>query len=114
MQEKNEVIEMFKKEFFLSINAERQVLCENDKAPLVRHDFTNQITYVLKGEGIGMFGDEIRELSEGDIIMIPLCTQHSFKSTNKTMELLHYHWPKDRLDTDRTIIKDDISKKLVI
>lgn len=113
MQGNNEAIKWFKNQFFLSINAERQKLSENDEAPLVKHNLTNQITYVAKGEGIGMFGDEIRTFSEGDVIMIPLSTPHSFKSRGKTMELLHYHWPQDHLETDRTILRDDISGVLI-
>ena len=109
MRGNNEVNKWFINQFFLSINAERQELSENDEAPLVKHDLTNQITYVVKGEGIGMFGDEIRALSEGDVIMIPLSTPHSFKSKSKTMEMRHYHWPQDHLETDRIILRDDIS-----
>lgn len=114
MQENTAVVQQFKNQFFLSIGAENQKLTENAAAPLVKHDLTNQITFVAQGEGVGIIGDEIRCFSEGDVIMIPLKTPHSFKCKGKKLELLHYHWPKDFLETDRTILREDTSEMLKI
>lgn len=97
----------FKHDFFKSIGSELQELQKMDDAPLVMHKLTNQITYVVKGEGIAVLGDEIRTISEGHILAIPRKMQHCFKCVGQLLILQHYHWPQDYLETDRVILQED-------
>lgn len=98
----------FKEDFFRTIGSEKQELYKDDMAPLVMHSFTNQITYVAKGKGFGLLGDEIQSVSEGDVLFIPKKTKHSFKSKGDVLVLYHYHWPREFLDEDRLVLQEDM------
>lgn len=89
-------------------NGERLVLKYSDKNPLVYHKKTEQITYISKGEGIAILDNQKINIYEGQVIIIPKKTQHSFKSITSSLVTYHIHWPKDYLDTDRYIKKDNV------
>lgn len=96
----------FKENFFRTVGSELQELKEADAAPLVIHNLTNQVTYVVQGKGIGVIGDEKKFISKGDILLIPMKTKHSFRCCGDSLVLYHYHWPKDDLETDRVILQN--------
>jgi mannose-6-phosphate isomerase-like protein (cupin superfamily) len=69
------------------------VLIEPDKAPpLHKHDDTEQIFFIMQGNGvlrIGEKGQDEYEVNPGDVVRIPVSIWHSIKATKgKTLKYI--------------------------
>jgi mannose-6-phosphate isomerase-like protein (cupin superfamily) len=92
--------------FLENLNAISQIITPDSDKPLVRHNKMDQLSYVVEGKGYVATGNETQTIKKGDLVFIPKTTAHSFLVTNDTMELLHYHWPKEFMDNDREILEN--------
>lgn len=90
-----------------------QVLDPNSDKPYVIHNKTYQITAILRGIGIAVVNDDIIELKENDILIMDKNTKHSFVCSDSELELFHIHLPKDEIDTDRFILRDNCMENSV-
>jgi len=82
------------------------ILEPGEAPPLHKHDDTEQVFYVLEGEGILRIGAGQTEhtVRMGDVVRIPPTTLHSIRCTGKTP--LRYlavdcFWPAGRPKTNR-------------
>ncbi len=82
-----------------------QILTDESERPLVIHHQTKQITYVLKGQGKIYLDADIHYISEGNLILIDQNTPHSFAGYDEELQLVHWHWPENQVDTDRNVLK---------
>lgn len=94
--------------FFKNLDSFSQTIVPHSEKPLVRHNETNQMTYVSEGEGYVLIEDKKSYILKGDLIFISKGNTHSF-ATNSKLGLLHYHWPKELLGNDREVIENCFS-----
>jgi mannose-6-phosphate isomerase-like protein (cupin superfamily) len=62
------------------------VIIAPDEAPLYhKHEDTEQVFYILEGEGVLTIGDERQQFRviPGDVVRVPLSTLHSVKADKK-------------------------------
>lgn len=84
-----------------------QVLTPKDLKPIVKHLKTNQLTFVLDGEGKVVVNDEILEIKANDVVYIPKNSTHSFIAFSDELKLFHIHLPYEYIESDREVIKRD-------
>lgn len=83
-----------------------QVITSDTAKPLVIHYQTNQATYVKNGNGYIALSGKIRSISQGDFILIEKGISHSFMVEESEMNLVHFHWPIEKLESDRNVITE--------
>lgn len=86
-------------------DTESQILYPGSDKPLVRHQYTQQITYVKDGRGLTCLNGECIGINKGDLITMEAQTSHSFLAQSEELHLIHWHWPKDKLEEDREILE---------
>lgn len=66
------------------------VLNPGEAPPLHRHDDTEQIFYILNGQGVLQIGSEQQEFAvrPGDVVRIPPRTLHSIRCTDEALRYL--------------------------
>ena len=85
-----------------------QVLTPNDLKPLVKHIKTNQLTFVLNGDGQVVIDDEFIDIKKDDVVYIQKNSTHSFIANSNKLELFHIHLPYEFIENDREVIKNNI------
>lgn len=88
-------------EMFDHLGEEPQILTPNSPSPLVYHNVMGQMTFVVRGTGLGAFDGDIVPLSAGLVVYLAATCRHAFKSTSSELELRHWHWPPELLFSDR-------------
>ncbi|MEV6927298.1 AraC family ligand binding domain-containing protein [Dactylosporangium sp. NPDC051485] len=82
-----------------------QVLTADSPHPLVRHGTMGQLTLIRRGHGYITIAGHHQTIGPGDLfIMAPGCP-HAFRCLDGELELGHWHWPQELLDTDREILE---------
>lgn len=95
-------------EELFKLNGEIMILTKNSDKPLVFHKQTNQMSFVISGNGIVYLNNEKFEVKNGDLIIIPIMTKHSFVAISNEFKLGYIHWPLDYIKEDRFIDKNDV------
>lgn len=94
-------------DFLSSLNLENiQVLTSESEKPLVIHYQTKQMTYVKRGNGYAVCDGELFEITEGDLLLLDKGVSHSFLASKGDIHLIHWHWPKENILTDRVILEE--------
>lgn len=78
-----------------------------DNSPLVVHRFTNQLTYVISGEGIVSLNGIEKKVQSKDFVFVEAGTTHSFVALSDELTLFHIHIPDEGRDSDRFIVSGD-------
>lgn len=86
-------------------DTESQILYPESDKPLVQHQFTQQITYVKEGQGVTCLDGECIPINKGDLLTMEAKTPHSFWAKSEELHLIHWHWPNDKIEEDREILK---------
>ena len=82
-------------------------LYPSDNSPSVVHDKTNQLTYVVEGEGRAYLNGVQIDLAPGDSVFVSAGTAHSFKAKSPRLVLFHIHVPDEGRDADRRIVEGE-------
>jgi mannose-6-phosphate isomerase-like protein (cupin superfamily) len=67
-----------------------------ESTPLGFHDDEEEIYVILKGRAILKLGDEEKEVSAGDTVYVPRCTEHRMRCiSDEKLEYLYFaNWPE--------------------
>ncbi len=80
-------------------------LTPTDNSPTVVHRKTNQLTYIIKGNGYAYLNDAKQEVHAGTMLFIEAGTQHRFVAISNELVLFHIHVPDEGRECDRYIIE---------
>lgn len=83
------------------------ILTPNDNSPVVVHKMTNQLTYVIEGEGITVLNGKAEDIFPGRAILVEAGTTHQFIAKSNKLTLFHIHVPDEGRDEDRYIVEGD-------
>lgn len=78
-----------------------------DNSPTVVHKKTNQLTFVIEGNGIVVLNGKTEYIEKGKCVIVNAGTLHQFKATSDKLTLFHIHIPDEGRDNDRYIIEGD-------
>ena len=78
-----------------------------DNSPVVVHRVTNQLTYVISGEGIVSLNGIEKKIRSKDCFFVEAGTKHSFVALSDELTLFHIHIPDEGRDSDRFIVSGD-------
>jgi mannose-6-phosphate isomerase-like protein (cupin superfamily) len=63
------------------------------------HPVTDQILFIIEGEGDAMVDGEIRNVKKNEIVFVPAGTTHNFRNTGETaLKLLTIYAPPEHQD----------------
>lgn len=82
-------------------------LTPEDNSPIIVHKKTNQLTYVVKGEGVVVLNGKEEKIIEGSSILVEAGVTHQFKVYSDELTLFHIHIPDEGRDNDRYIVEGD-------
>ena len=82
-------------------------LTPKDNSPIVVHKMTNQLTYVVSGEGTIVIDGEAQYIEKGSCIFVEAGMTHQFKANSAELTLFHIHIPDEGRDNDRFIVEGD-------
>ena len=82
-------------------------LQEGDNSPVVIHDYTNQLTYIVKGSGVAYLNGLKQKVRDGSIVLIEAGTTHRFVAEPGGLTMLHVHIPDSGRDNDRRVVEGD-------
>lgn len=82
-------------------------LSPDDNSPTVVHKQTNQLTYVLGGNGIVFLDGRPQNLKADSALVIKAGVSHRFVATSEKLVLFHIHIPDEGRDKDRFIIEGE-------
>ena len=82
-------------------------LTPEDNSPVVVHKKTNQLTYIMDGEGIAVLNGQEIELKKGSVVLVEAGTTHQFFVKSKEMILFHIHIPDEGRENDRYILEGE-------
>lgn len=82
-------------------------LTPKDNSPIVVHKRTNQLTYVVSGEGTIVLDGKVQNIEKGSCIFVEAGMTHQFKANSDELTLFHIHIPDEGRDNDRFIVKGD-------
>jgi len=82
-------------------------LTPEDNRPIVVHKATNQLTYVVSGEGTIVIDGEAQNIKKGSCIFIEAGMTHQFIAGSAELTLFHIHIPDEGRDNDRFIVEGD-------
>lgn len=82
-------------------------LTPNDNSPIVVHKATNQLTYVVSGEGTIVLDGEAKYIEKGSCIFVEAGMTHQFIANSAELTLFHIHIPDEGRDNDRFIVEGD-------
>jgi hypothetical protein len=98
-------------EMFGRLGEPPQTLTADSPQPLVIHRKMGQLTLVAAGAGyISLDGAE-HMVQAGDLAVLSRDCPHAFR-TDSRLELRHWHWPQEYLETDRSILQAHYSFRL--
>lgn len=89
-------------------------LTEADNSPVVVHNVTNQLTFVVQGHGTAYLNDEIYKIEKKDILLIEAGTTHRFTAGEEGLTLFHIHIPDDGRDNDRNVLEGEDYNRFTI
>lgn len=78
-----------------------------DNSPTVVHKQTNQLTYVLSGDGIVYLNGKPQNLMAKTVVVIDAGILHRFVATSEKLILFHIHVPDEGRDNDRFIVEGE-------
>lgn len=79
----------------------------DDNSPIVVHKKTNQLTYVIEGEGTVVLNGKAEDIHQGKAIFVEAGTAHQFIAKSNNLVLFHIHIPDEGHDVDRYIVEGD-------
>lgn len=82
-------------------------LTPNDNSPIVVHEFTNQLTYVISGNGIVFLDGTEKRICNKDCFFVEAGIKHRFVALSDELTLFHIHIPDEGRDEDRFIVSGD-------
>lgn len=82
-------------------------LSPSDNSPVVVHKSTNQITYILNGNGKVVLNSKAKRIKKGDIVLINAGVTHQFFAKSAELTLFHIHLPDEGRDSDRFIVQGE-------
>ena len=82
-------------------------LTPTDKSPIVVHKKTNQLTYIVSGEGTAVLNGKIQQISTGSCLFVEARMTHQFKASSDELILFHIHIPDEGRDNDRYLVEGD-------
>ena len=82
-------------------------LTPKDNSPVVVHKKTNQLTYILSGEGTIVLNDEEKKIKTGSCIFVEAGMTHQFMAVSDELTLFHIHIPDEGRDNDRFVVKGE-------
>ncbi|CAN5130375.1 cupin domain-containing protein [soil metagenome] len=76
------------------------------------HPNTDQILFIVDGEGEAILNGETREISEHDVVFVPAGAIHNFKSTgDEELKLFTVYAPPEHPDGTVHKTKEDVEKE---
>ena len=84
-----------------------QILGGTSESPIVFHERTDQVTFVLRGTGYFFNGKDFWDIGEGDIVLIAKGERHGFAATSGSLTLFHIHMPYEYLENDRFVVNHE-------
>nr|WP_295306046.1 cupin domain-containing protein [uncultured Blautia sp.] len=78
-----------------------------DNSPTVVHKQTNQLTYVIEGEGVVTLNGKSEKIKKDSAVFIEAGTTHRFNAVSDNLILFHIHVPDEGREKDRYIIEGD-------
>lgn len=89
-------------------------LTTEDNSPVVVHDHTDQITYVVEGSGTAYLNGKEQKVSAGNIFLIASGTTMRFIANSEGLTLFHIHVPDTGGENDRRILEgNDINRYMI-
>lgn len=86
-------------------------LTPKDNSPVVVHDHTDQITYVVDGSGTAYLNGRKQEVRGGNIFLIQSGTTMRFIANSGGLTLFNIHVPDDGGKNDRRVLEgEDIDR----
>lgn len=82
-------------------------LTPKDNSPTVVHKKTNQLTYVISGDGIVVLNGKEMKINVGSGIFVEAGVTHQFIAYSDELVLFHIHIPDEGRDNDRFIVEGD-------
>lgn len=82
-------------------------LTPKDNSPTVVHKMTNQLTYVISGDGIVVLDGKKRYIEKESCIFVEAGMTHQFIANSDELTLFHIHIPDEGRDNDRFIVEGD-------
>ncbi len=82
-------------------------LTPQDNSPIVVHKRTNQLTYVIEGDGTVVVNGQVKDIHKGMTIFVEAGNTHQFTAKSDSLVLFHIHIPDEGRETDRFIIEGD-------
>ena len=82
-------------------------LTPEDNSPIVVHKKTNQLTYIIAGEGIAIINGISQKIKKDSVVFIEAGSRHQFVATTKEMTLFHIHIPEEGRNNDRIIVEGE-------
>lgn len=82
-------------------------LTPKDNSPVVVHKKTNQLTYIVDGEGIVVLNGEEKRITAGNCVFVEAGMTHQFKAYGDELTLFHIHIPDEGRDNDRFLVEGD-------
>lgn len=82
-------------------------LTPEDNSPIVVHKKTNQLTYVISGEGTIILNGEAKKIETGNSFFVEAGMTHQFRAYSEELTLFHIHIPDEGRDNDRFIVEGD-------
>lgn len=82
-------------------------LTKEDNSPVVIRNNTDQITYVVEGNGTVFLNGNSQNIETGDTILIESGTTIRFVATSDKLTLFHLHIPDTNREDDRQILEGE-------
>ena len=82
-------------------------LTPKDNKPIVVHKKTNQLTYIVSGEGTIIINGDKKKIETGESIFVEAGATHQFIADSEELVLFHIHIPDEGRDNDRYIVEGD-------
>lgn len=82
-------------------------LAYGDNSPTVVHKKTNQLTYVIEGQGSVCLDGIEQKIDKNVPVLINAGTKHKFTASKEGLILFHIHIPDEGRDNDRTIVEGE-------
>ena len=82
-------------------------LTPKDNSPIVVHEKTNQLTYVISGKGTIVLDGEAGKIETGNSFLVEAGVTHQFMADSEELILFHIHIPDEGRDNDRFIVEGD-------
>lgn len=84
----------------ISMTAYRVVVKAHARTAIGYHEKSEELYYVIAGQGLAVLNGEEYALAPGDFLRLPPGTRHGFVTGSETLEMLDIHHPGSRPDRD--------------